>query len=125
MNVKNYIQYLGKCRREISKLANSKGEEFSYWFDYLWCAARHGCLIRQYVYGDFYRQSSIDRKESMTYRRFVKVFKRLNHPDYVHLLENKRDFNIHFAPYVQREWMYMPETDFTTFVSSLISIVLL
>lgn len=104
MNVKAIMQYLGKCRREISELANVRGEKpVSYWFDYLWCAVRHGCLIRQYVYGEFYRQSSIDRKESMTYPRLIKVFKKLNHPDYVHLLENKRDFNVHFAPYVKRE----------------------
>lgn len=116
MRTKQVFNYLSKCNRKIKELTKvNRGGYFSIWFDYLWCAARHGCLIRQYVYGDFYRQSSIDRKESMTYRRFVKVFKRLNHPDYVHLLENKRDFNIHFAPYVQREWMYMPETDFTTF----------
>ena len=116
MNVKAIMQYLGKCRREISELANVRGEKsVSYWFDYLWCAVRHGCLIRQYVYGEFYRLSSIDRKESMTYPRLIKVFKKLNHPDYVHLLENKRDFNVHFAPYVKREWIYIPETDFNTF----------
>ena len=50
MNVKAIMQYLGKCRREISELANVRGEKsVSYWFDYLWCAVRHGCLIRQYV----------------------------------------------------------------------------
>ena len=73
MNVKAIMQYLGKCRREISELANVRGEKsVSYWFDYLWCAVRHGCLIRQYVYGEFYRLSSIDRKESMTYPRLIK-----------------------------------------------------
>jgi hypothetical protein len=50
MNVKAIMQYLGKCRREISELANVRGEKsVSYWFDYLWCAVRHGCLIRQYL----------------------------------------------------------------------------
>ena len=78
MNVKAIMQYLGKCRREISELANVRGEKsVSYWFDYLWCAVRHGCLIRQYVYGEFYRLSSIDRKESMTYPRLIKVFKKI------------------------------------------------
>lgn len=39
MNVKAIMQYLGKCRREISELANVRGEKpVSYWFDYLWCA---------------------------------------------------------------------------------------
>ena len=125
MNVKNYIQYLGKCRREISKLANSKGEEFSYWFDYLWCAARHGCLIRQYVYGDFYRQSSIDRKESMTYRRFVKVFKRLNHPDYVHLLKIKEILIYTLLHTYSVNGCICRKQILPLFVSSLISIVLL
>lgn len=41
MNVKAIMQYLGKCRREISELANVRGEKsVSYWFDYLWCAVR-------------------------------------------------------------------------------------
>ena len=119
MNLKFYFDYLGKCNQMLKELVQEKGGSTGlriyFWIDYLWAAMRHGCLIRHYVYGDFYKMSSFERKRSLTYPRICKIFKKCNDPKYIHLLESKRDFNLHFSKFVKRDWLYNREASYDEF----------
>lgn len=119
MRIKTYIEYLKKCNRLLNELAREKDGSralaFYFWADYLWAALRHGCLIRHYVYGEFYKLSGFERKRSLTYPRICKMFKKCNDPKYIHFLESKCDFNRYFSKFVKRDWLYNQEATFEQF----------
>lgn len=62
------VNYINKAHREIRNLNRKIGRSniaalFSY-VDFLWCYVRYGCLISQYVNGNFWRYHlHIDRKK--------------------------------------------------------------
>ena len=100
--MKQYLDYIKKTSSWLYKL--SKDEDLSllwvYW-DYTWSVIRHRCLIRQYVIGEFWKKSNAERKRCLTYNRIVKLFKKLNQKDYIHILNNKPEFNAFFKDFVQ------------------------
>lgn len=116
MNLNKYLEYLKKCNKLLGELSiRIDCNKIFIWLDHLYCAIRHGCLIRQYVYGDFYRLSRIDRKASLTYRRILKLFEKCNQPGSIHILENKKDFNVNFKDFVKRRWLYTPDMTYDEF----------
>lgn len=119
MDIKFYYNYLKKCNRLLKELAKSNEGGTSlflyYWMDYLWAAMRHGCLIRHYVYGEFYRLREFERKRSLTYPRICKIFKKCNDRDYIHILESKRDFNKFYSKFVKRDWIYNQDASYDEF----------
>lgn len=113
-----YIAYIQKTRNLLKELASTeKIPLFFCYFDYLSALLFHRCLIRQYVYGNFWRYSHAQRKRVLTYHRICKLFKRLNKSAFIHLLNNKKEFNLYFKDFVKREWIYLPETSFGDFVT--------
>jgi len=119
MTIKFYINYLKKTHVMLKQLAKENEGGicliFSLWSDYIWVALRHGCLIRQYVYGDFWRLRGFDRKRALTYRRICKIFRICNNPDYIHILESKRDFNRFYSQFVKRDWLYISDAGYDEF----------
>ena len=118
--MKQYLDYIKKTSSWLYKL--SKDEDLSllwvYW-DYTWSVIRHRCLIRQYVIGEFWKKSNAERKRCLTYNRIVKLFKKLNQKDYIHILNNKPEFNAFFKDFVHRGWLnceHATEKDFVEFV---------
>ena len=50
-----------------------------------------------------------DRKDVLTYRRFVNIMNRVNKTEDIHLLENKSHFNKFFAEFIHRDWVLSSE----------------
>lgn len=119
MNPKVYFDYIKKCNRLLKNLAKSKDGStrlyLYFWMDYLWAALRHGCLIRHYVYGGFHSLSGLERSRSLTYPRICKLFKKCNNPEYIHLLECKKDFNLYFSEFVKRDWLFNQDATYHEF----------
>lgn len=80
------------------------------YIEFFYCFMRYGCLPRQFFQGGFWNKRANDRKDILTYRRFVKVMNTLNQAHDVHILENKAHFNRFFADYVHREWLLSSES---------------
>lgn len=105
-----YVAYIKKVVNLISELSEETG--ISKWCllcDYAGALIKHGCLIRHYRYGNFWKYSSLERKKILTYPRFVKLMNKMNDSTSVHYLEKKFEFNKHFASFVHRDWIYINE----------------
>ena len=114
MNI--YFQYVKKVFRLLCVLSKEKDIPRWYCFyDYFKSLLRYSCLIRQYVYGNFWKISEAQRKKVLTYRRICKLFDQLNQKSYIHFLENKNDFNSFFKDFVHRDWLYVTASSFEDF----------
>lgn len=115
MNI--YLQYIKKTYRLLNSLSKEEHVSRIYCFlDYFGALIGHSCLIRQYVYGEFWRMSGPQRKKMLTYGRICKLFNILNKKDYIHFLENKSDFNTKFKAFVHRDWLYVTSATLDEFL---------
>lgn len=108
------IQYLKKAWREMKQLNKRIGKsgtlaDLSTFADFMKCYIVYGCLISQYVNGNFWKYSHTQRKKILTYRGVVEFIDKCNRADKTHLLENKVDFNRHFKEFVDRKWLAAAE----------------
>lgn len=87
------------------------------YYDYSWCLLRHGCLINQYYKGHFYKQSEVVRKNAFTQRRVNKIINNFNSKDYIHILNNKNEFNTYFSSFIKRKWLYSKDMTKDQFLS--------
>lgn len=116
MTLKFYTGYIGRSHRLLSGLSKKTGSSILYhWFDFIWCTLVHGAIINHYVRGNLYRLKGCERRKSMTYRRIIKAYSKMNEPESIKILNNKHLFNAHFAPFVQRKWLYSSEMNFDQF----------
>lgn len=80
----------------------------------------YGCVINQFVLGNFYKRKWFERRKILTYSRWERIIGKYNNPEYTHYLKNKKDFNTFFSKFVGREWRFsldMKFDDFKEFVS--------
>lgn len=119
--MKQYFDYIKKVFSWLNDLSRKEGicRCWLYW-DYCFAALRHGCLIRQYVIGEFWKLSYQERKRRLTYPRIVKLFKRYNQHDYIHYLDVKAHFNDYFSTFVKRGWIHSTEVSEEQFVAFII-----
>lgn len=120
--MRKYIDYIKKTVLWLNELANKEDLPvlWVYW-DYFLAVLKHRCLIRQYVIGEFWKLSNAARKRALTYSRIVSLFDKYNNPDYIHILNNKSDFNAYFSRYIRRDWLYVRDAsldDFKLFLSN-------
>ncbi|MCQ2272803.1 MAG: hypothetical protein MJZ72_08500 [Bacteroidales bacterium] len=55
--------------------------------------------------------SKVVRKHAFTQRKVERIIKGYNNRSYIHLLENKNEFNAFFAEFVEREWLCSKNMD--------------
>lgn len=116
INFKSYGFYLSKCFSLIKHMHKETGLSKSYLFlDFLWCYLRHGCLLKQYYVGNFYKKKEFERRGMLTYRRVFDIIGRYNDKKYIHFLDNKVDFNMYFSDFIHRKWTYSKKMDYQTF----------
>ena len=89
--------------RNISHKSNRT--KLSLFSEFFYCYFRYGCLPRQFLLSDYWNRSENDRRDILTYRRFVKIMNELNEKSDIHILENKAHFNEFFSDFVDREWI--------------------
>ncbi len=109
MSIKRLTSYLGQVIETCRRLHRDTGYKSTPYFvcDYFLAYLRHGCTIRHYAQGGFYRLLNHERKQCITIKRYNRLFDALNDAAYIHVLENKAEFNEHFARWVKRDWLYM------------------
>ena len=114
--MKNYFDYLRRVKQSLDEIQKKTGLSKLYlWLDYLWCAFRYGTLIKQYQYGEYWRQSANVRNAGLTYPRIEKLIDKYNPPKYTHFLQNKEEFNKLYKDFIHHDWLYIPSTDFVQF----------
>lgn len=62
-------------------------------------------MINQYIKGHFYLMSKVIRKHAFTQRKVERIINGYNNRGYIHLLENKDEFNTYFTEFVERKWL--------------------
>lgn len=126
--MRRLINYLKSCIKICLVLSKETGNSVIYTlYDCIYALIRHGCLVKQYYYGGFYKQKEYIRKRAMTQRRLEKIISTYNDNNYIHLLENKNEFNTFFDEYVHRKWLYsndMKKSDFMKLIENTDSIII-
>ena len=77
--------------------------------DILGCALKYGAGYRDYSLFRMYELTPAQRATCVTRGINNRLVARFNDPAQVHLLENKVEFNRHFAPFVHRQWLSVEE----------------
>lgn len=114
--MKQYFDYIKRAWIGCKGVSNiTKMPTLYHFIDYCCSVLFHGCLIRQYTIGQFYNKKYFERKNILTYFRILKIYKKFNSPDSIHILENKASFNKYFASFVKRQWLYVREASFEQF----------
>ena len=91
---------------QVKKLASRTNRSaISLYIEFFYCFVRYGCLPRQYFYGEFWNRRANDRKDILTYRKFIRIMSKLNKDEDIHILENKAHFNKFFSDYIHRDWL--------------------
>lgn len=75
----------------------------------------HGAILNHYTRGKLYSLKGCERKKSLTYGRILKIYKACNDSQAIPMLNNKHLFNAHFAPFVNRQWLYSKDMTFDQF----------
>ena len=119
MNPKYILSRLTKYYNRLSELNQAekwgKLKSFSTYFDFAGAFLFHGCLVDQYINGNFYSYRNYYRRHVITQRRLEKIIQKANSSEYIHLLENKPDFNKHFSKWVRRGWLCSRDMTFEDF----------
>ena len=113
MSIAKYLNKLHQYSKKI-KSETGRGHIYNY-LDYASALVFHGCSIRQYYVGGFYKLPSYMRRKTVTYRRWLKIMETFNAHDYIHILDNKVDFLKYFSQFIHRDWIYPREVTYESF----------
>lgn len=105
---------------DIKAYANNIGLKKGGWikvfFDAVFTYLFYGFNKEDYfVIGNGYTLSKYEKKRWFTCKRAVWLQKKVNQPDYIHLLENKAEALFLFKDLVSRSWLYAPKSTFDAF----------
>lgn len=116
MDMNRYLEYFKKIKRQLRHLSSAENINIC-WLcvDYIMCFVKYGCLIDQYTKGHFYVWSRCMRNRAFTQRRLDEVIHLANNNQYVHILQNKNEFNSFFSEYVERDWLYSKDMNRESF----------
>lgn len=116
MNLRTAINYFKRVYGEVSTLSTMTGySRFYHLWDYLMALVRHGAHIRQYIIGEFWRFSNPERSRRVTFYRMIDLEKKFNKPEFIHLLNDKRDFNEFFKEFIHRGWLFVGDATYDEF----------
>ena len=73
--------------------------------DMVYCGLRYGCGYTDYRLFEFYNLNGVQRKTFLTRGKNNQIVKRYNQKEYLHILENKVDFNRYFDKFLGRKWL--------------------
>lgn len=84
---------------------------FSLYMDCILCRYLHGASVTHYITLELYRYNYKERKQFITLRKRSHLETELNtSPEEARLLQIKQEFNKKFAQYINRDWLYSPES---------------
>lgn len=119
---KQYLNDLKKNKSRLKEVAQKKKLPYALiWLDCVICAELHGSNIHQYLGFSMYDMNNSKRKEFVTTGRTKKIVKILNDApaEEKKSLDNKYEFNRIYSKFINRDWIYSPETDNEAFIDFL------
>ncbi len=126
MAVKTQIkENIAFFRESLDRLDFARGRKLFYWADMFWCAVRHGCTPKNYIWFDFWRFNECERAKFMTDFRVNRFYKKSNSGD-LSVLDDKKKFNTLFAEFVARPWRDVNELtseEFAAFIKECGSVI--
>lgn len=107
--VKRIVGLDYKSLFEMVGLLHKKTGKSRIWlfFDMIHCGLKYGCGYTDYRLFEFYRLNALQRSTFLTRAKNNQIVKTYNQKDYIHILENKVDFNQYFNQYLGRKWIDM------------------
>lgn len=107
----------------VTHLHNKTGKNrLGLFCDMVWCGLRYGCGYTDYRLFEFYNLNGKQRSTFLTRAKNNQIVKKYNQKDYLHILENKVDFNQYFSKYLGRKYIDMrtaSQEDFERFLDGL------
>lgn len=94
---------LFKRIQQISQKANQS--KLSVFFDIVHCARKYGAGYMDYDVLEFWNKTPDQRETYLTRVINTNLVKKLNQREYWHYLDNKSEFNVRYAKYVNRRWI--------------------
>lgn len=98
--IRDNIKRFNKYTREFLD-----GHYVKAWADEIYCMIRFGCSPDDYFRYEFYKKSSLEKNEFITYRRSKKIIRKYNFSPQVDILSNKVKFNTYFHNFIKRDWI--------------------
>lgn len=83
--------------------------------DFSWCVIRYGAGINDYFQYNFFKRKSIDRKNFIVARKWIKIIKECNGNVQQELFDEKTRFNSVYGKFLGRDWLDIDECDFEKF----------
>jgi len=99
MNIDNMLEKA----REISK--NTGKPLFVIISDMIFCAVKFGSGYMDYYLFEMYNMNNSQRNTLVTRKRNNSLVHKYNNPEYMHLFDNKDEFNEIFQKYLCRNWI--------------------
>lgn len=113
--IQKVLSYLKRMSREIPSIKDRRSPILLMYLDFIYCFIVYGTVLDQYTKGGFYKLNRSERRKSVTYRKICKIYSRSITEEYVHVLQNKPEFNKFFAKLIKRKWLYSNEMDIEQF----------
>lgn len=105
--IRKIISYLKYCDSLLKGISKKESIPMcALWADSTWALLRHGCLIKQYTFGEAYKIARPLMRWVFSQRRLESIIRKYNDSDYIHLLKNKNEFNEYFREWVRRDWLW-------------------
>lgn len=96
------------------KMYSPRGRVFSY-LDLLVSALLFGASFDDYIRYRFWEKSLYSRNLFITFIRSKRTIKKWNNAAFVHLLNEKNEFNKFFSAFINRDWLLINDVNFDSF----------
>ncbi len=109
MNFKQMFQKIDEVHKK------SKKSKISIFFDMIYCGFKYQAGYMDYWLFEMYFLNKEQRKTILTRGKNNNIIKRLNDPNYIHIFENKGEFNNRFKKFIKRDWIILNNEDKNNF----------
>jgi hypothetical protein len=111
-----FLNLIRKIKTYAHDIGLGKGGWIKVFFDFVISYFYYTFSAEDYfVVGNGYALSKYEKKRFFTNKRGVWLQNKVNHPDYIHLLENKAEALTLLKDLVSRAWLYAPISSFEEF----------
>ncbi len=107
-----FVKSMLSSKKSLQKVAKEYRVPLAFVYgDCLACRVFHGSFVSDYVNFSMYSMNGWERRQYVTAARSTRLEKLFNTGDEREreIIGDKRLFNLHFAKYVRRGWLYAPE----------------
>ena len=84
-------------------------------YDIIYCGMKFGAGFNDYKLYRFYELTDEQRSTYVNRTNNNQIVRALNDPEYYHIVDDKIEFNEHFAAYMKRDWLDMRKTSLQEF----------